>query len=471
MKILHSVLTGSFLCFSAYSAPMTFTPSPCELLPIADYKTPFCQKQFVSVLLNTRGVFNTTNQNVRPNQALGGMFAFYQNQFGLGNVCYISCGKTALNGSKPDQHTMFELASVSKTFTTAILGKLIWEGKVLPNSAISPFLPTKAWNGRRYELNSKEAPVTFQQLATFSGGFCYSDAPSVNINMKDPLIKQSLFVKNINATNPAASTCLAGGPPTPPVYGAPYYLPTQFFYSNSSVGLLAQGLMNIDGYPNVFQPQLNGWICDNITRVLDMPRTSACLPEEAKAGICKSDTLPGGKSCKRKLWVSNNYASGYAVSKGRFVFKKPFPWTPWGGAGALRSNAHDMISFLRAAMGYPTTSNPDELALIHGFQQALKPALNLPAPRGTIPLVANGQQLPLVGWQAYAWVCQLYGNYSICGKIGGHSGFSSFVGFSKEKDIGIVILFNTGQPAGPDHIPIPFPPSTASIAARIIQQY
>lgn len=416
----------------------------CTLLSKADYQTQFCQQQYQNFLEYTPNVFNTSNVNVVDGQTLGGMIGIYQNINSQDTICYISCGLRALNSTPPDQNTIFELASVTKTFTASILGEKVYLGSVNPDVSVNPYLPPGTWSSQSYNLNTNEQPVTFQQLATFSGGVCYSDAPDVNTS-NNYNQQQSDFIMDINLLNPASASCPGGGDNVRPVYGAPNYLPTHNFYSNSSVGLLAQVLMNIDGYVNLDESDFNAWICQHVTAPLGMNLTSACLPDEAHNGTCPQT----GSYCNTSQWTSGEYASGYHLNNTNNTYQlgDPFPYVPWAGAGVLRSNVSDMVIYLKANLGINGSSDPDVINLINGMMVAHTANNYLPVP-GSSSVIANiGSQSPLRGSQGYAWVCDPSSGdpNAICGKIGGHTNFRSFVGFSPGKQYGIVLLFNTGD--------------------------
>jgi len=79
-----------------------------------------------------------------------------------------------------------------------------------------------------------------------------------------------------------------------------------------------------------------------------------------------------------------------------------------------------------------------------------------------------GNQSPLHGTQGYAWVCQLINGDRICGKIGGHTNFRGFVGFSQKKQYGLVILLNTGMI---NQHSKPSVPSVSEIGVNLIKNH
>lgn len=412
----------------------------CELLNLAAYQTEFCQTQYQKVVNNMLGVINTTNSDVQNHQTLGGMFGIYQNQTGFDTICYVSCGLRALNGTPPDSETLFELASVTKTLTTSVLGTFLVNGTI---TTANDHITNYGTAALGYSFTPNEQDVTFQQLATFSGGVCFSDAPNVVQNSPNQPQKQADFVMDINQLDPAAATCLNGQPNVRPEYPTPPYLPTHNFYSNSSVGLLGQVMMHIDGF-NVLENGFNDFMCKNVLDVLGMTRSSACLPASAADGSCGASTSVCANTA---LWTSNQYATGYKILAGQFLQGTPFPFVPWAPAGGIRSNAVDMVKLIRANLGFSTNNTPAQLQLIQGMAKAHDPNAYEPVNGGT-QRFNIGSQSPVRGGQGYAWVCSpspVNAAERICVKLGGHDSFTSFLGLNLTRNYGVVILFNTGS--------------------------
>ena len=219
--------------------------------------------------------------------------------------CTFAFGETAIgSGIAPDGQTIFELASVTKTFTTAILALRAAAGLVNVHLPVTLLLPSE------YELSPRMQRVSLQQLATFSGGFPWSDPAGFTRSWP-----QRRFVQEVNALEP-----------TDPIPGEAD-LPTVNYYSNGSIGFLGQILMNVDRMVGLgdYQPRQRGftvWMEDNLTGPLAMPST--------------------------KVNPQGAWATGYAIANGQYHATLPFLWVPWGAAGALRSNAADMTNFLRA---------------------------------------------------------------------------------------------------------------------------
>ncbi len=121
-----------------------------------------------------------------------------------------------------------------------------------------------------YVLLPEEQDVTFQQLATFTGGFWWYDPPDFT---KGQPFSQDDFVNDVNSLDPTDPSGKAFGP-----IPGEADLPTFNFYSNGSIGFLGQILMHMDssnGQRYHFHgPGFSNWISDNLTGPLNMPNTA-----------------------------------------------------------------------------------------------------------------------------------------------------------------------------------------------------
>ena len=328
--------------------------------------------------------------------------------------CAFAFGETAIgSGVAPDEQTIFELASVTKTFTTSILALRAAAGVVNVHLPVTLLLPPE------YELAPRMQRVSLQQLATFSGGFPWSDPPGFQRAWP-----QYRFVAEVNALEPLH-----------PIPGEAD-LPTVNYYSNGSIGLLGQILMYVDtmigagSYPPIPRG-FSAWIEDHLTGPLNMPSTRV--------------TPPGP------------WSTGYAIANGHYRETLPFLWVPWGPAGALRSNAADMRNFLRANICAHHATDPACAGLPPDLLAAL-PLAHAPndyVPHGsladpTLYTVDTQTGKPSEAVQGWAWVYvpppepNPTNASPIIWKDGGHPGYSTWIGFNPGKAYGIVLLYNTG---------------------------
>jgi CubicO group peptidase (beta-lactamase class C family) len=354
-------------------------------------------------------------------QGVGGVVVTWK--LGKGS-CFFPYGEIEKGkGVVPDKKTVFELASGTKVFTTAILGlHVVNPPGLLTSLPVEPYLPDG------FELKHGEQGVTFQQLATFTGGFWWSDPPKEF--KSGATFTEEEFQRAVKSLDPNGGSDSQG-----PIPGE-QYLPTVQFYSNSSVGLLGQVLMQMDAPGQTLKFDANefsSWVSDNLTGParLNMPNTKV---------------HPGG-----------TLATGYLLgtdSEGNTTYKstKPWAWEPWGAAGGLRSTANDMLTFLKANICAHNMSDDackdfpvDILSamLISHNPQNYEPPGNLTDP--IIQLGFCGSQKE----QAWAWIDVEPPAFNpkdekpILYKGGDHPGFASFIGFSPGKNYGLVILANS----------------------------
>ena len=174
----------------------------------------------------------------------------------------------------------------------------------------------------------------------------------------------------------------------------------QFEYSNLGVGLLGQVLSLRAGtdYETLVKTRVLG--------PLGMKSTSITLSPDMKARL--------------------------AVGHGQNLEAIPnWDLAALAGAGALRSSANDMLTFLAANLGYVKTS--------------LAPAM---AAEISIRRPAGGPDMQI----AYNWLIQTKNGKSIIWHNGGTGGYRTYMGFDPDSKTGVVVLSNLASAAGPDDI-------------------
>lgn len=312
-------------------------------------------------------------------QAPGGIVGVYIN----GETFYFPYGRIDDAGTAPTKDTIFGIGSITKTFTTSILG----QRQELFNKSVSegPLPPG-------YKLQPEEAPVTFEQLATFTGGIVPS-APQTCGKKNQPVCDQARFVTFINERRPKDGK-----------------LPTPDRYSDSSVGFLGQILMYRDGDHDFGAPEATRWFDEHLFSHVGMDHTSH----------------PPKTDSEHRL------SDAYAYGKGKYVRVRYAGWVPWGTAGRMFSTAEDMTRFIMANVGVSTIDGrkvPEKI--LEGMAQALFPRTPL------------SSQPPL--WQAFAWDVwpeDFSTRSRIRGKAGGIDGVSAYVSVNPELQYGVIILLN-----------------------------
>ena len=313
------------------------------------------------------------------NQAPGGIVGVYID----GKSLYFPYGRIDEQGTPPTKDTIFGLGSVTKTFTTSILGQ---RPELFQQSVTAGPLPPG------YRLQPEEAPVTFEQLATFTGGIKPSDPDDCGAHGLPPC-DQKLFVEFINGITPPDGK-----------------LPAPNVYSNSSIGFVGQILMHRDGYQHFGAEHANEWYNKNLFSHIGMYHTSHPPKTDAQHPLSQA----------------------YALERGAYTRIEYDPWAPWGTAGRMFSTAEDMIHFVQANVGVNRIDGkPVPENVLAGMRQALKP--RTAGPRSDLR-------------QAFAWVVwpeeDLPVKSRIHGKDGGLAGVSAYVSVNPDLEYGIVILTN-----------------------------
>lgn len=187
--------------------------------------------------------------------------------------------------------TIFELASLTKVFTTTDLALQVEQGRMRLDDALSQYLPN---------VNGPMQRITLKQLATHTSSLP-RELPPLKHRKYD---KQRVhtFLQNWNPSYPIGS---------------------RYLYSNLGFGLLGYAEENLWHEPYEL-------ILDkDILYPLEMRSTWIDVPEENKS----------------------RYAQGYS-KEGRPVPHTPRGLLP--ASGALRSTAADMLKFLEANLGVNT---------------------------------------------------------------------------------------------------------------------
>jgi D-alanyl-D-alanine-carboxypeptidase/D-alanyl-D-alanine-endopeptidase len=227
---------------------------------------------------------------------------------------YYAFGTKTQGGEPVDEHSIYEIGSISKTFTATLLADNIVKGKMKAEDPVSKYLPSSV-KVPTYTGSSK--PITLGNLSDHT-----SSLPRMPTNMpaSDP-------------NDPAADYT----PELMYAFLSTYTLPrevgSEFEYSNFAVGLLGQiqALAAGTSYEEA--------ITSVITSPLKMKETGITLSERMK------DNLAVGHSMG--MPVSNNHMNAMQ------------------GAGGIRSSAHDMLLFLSANLGLTKSQLSKAMELAH----------------------------------------------------------------------------------------------------------
>lgn len=218
-----------------------------------------------------------------------------------------------VNGS-----TIFNIASITKTFTTLVLADMVKHGIVNLDDPIEKYLPS---NVKMPQYNGTK--ITLENLATHTSGL--------------PFMPSNIWINNtIGDLNPnynetqlyqaLSNTTLLSKPGT------------KFLYSDFGMGLLGHILSVKEG---VTYEQL---VEDRILDVLGMNDTKITISQD---------------DIKYRFPVGHQNGSEIQTPEVPDVF---------AGAGAFRSTADDLLKYLSANMGLLNTKLDDSIALQHLIQ-------------------------------------------------------------------------------------------------------
>ena len=302
--------------------------------------------------------------------------------------CFLGVGrKDADHPEPPDADTVFEIGSITKTFTGAALASLVEEGAVRLDDPVAALLP--GWtlpekNGRK---------ITLEDLATHRSGLPRMPHTPMPGAVADLLLMSGLADPYRNGTAEWVRGYLAG-------YELPRAPGEADAYSNLGMGLLGHALAERAGLP------YEELVRRRVLAPLDMTDTAVILN-------------PG---------QTDRLARGYADPIAAGPFSLLFPMRPWTfadgfqGCGALKSTARDMLKYLRANLQAP--------------QGPLGPVLaRIQEPRADISALKDCRiglgmlSLPIQGLDD-----------AMCWHNGGTGGYRSFLGFSKKHQVGVVML-------------------------------
>ena len=287
---------------------------------------------------------------------------------------YFAYGRTAAEGGDPvDELTVYEIGSITKAFTGVLLADMAVRGEVSLDDPVARYLPDTA-----RVPGTDSLPITLRLLSAQRSGLPRMPG---NFAPADP-------------TNPYADYDAArlyaflGSYTLPRAPGAAYE------YSNLGAGLLGLALARRAGTTYEIL------VRERVLAPLGMTGTTITLGDAARARFAKGS------------------ADGRTVAN--------WDLDALAGAGALRSTARDMTTFLAAAMGL--TRSPLDSA----FRLATEPQFDA-GPSGIMRIG--------LGWH----VRQAPGGPRIVWHNGGTGGYHSWAGYDPARGVGVVVLANSTE--------------------------
>lgn len=292
----------------------------------------------------------------------------------------VAYGRLAKDDKRPlNGDTIFEIGSMTKVFTSLVLMDMVQKGEVAVTDPISKYLPASV---KVPERNGKQ--ITLQDLSTQSSGL--PRMPS-NFHPKDPSNPY------VDYTAEQLYQFLSG-------YQLTRDIGSQYEYSNLGVGLLGHVLSLRAGtdYESMVRSRILDPLGMNSTRVTLTPQMKTRL----------------------------------AIGHGPNLDPVPnWDIAVLAGAGALRSSANDMLTFLAANLGYTKTP----------LAAAMAQEISIRRPAGSPDMQI-----------AYGWHIQTKNGNSILWHNGGTGGYRTYMGFDPKSRAGVVVLSNIATAAGPDDI-------------------
>jgi CubicO group peptidase (beta-lactamase class C family) len=292
----------------------------------------------------------------------------------------ISYGSPAKDGAKAlDGQTVFEIGSVTKVFTSLLLTDMVQRGEVALADPVAKYLP----DGVKVPQKNGKA-ITLLDLSNQVSGL--------------PRLPGNLAPKDL--ANPYADYSVEQLYQFLSTYELPREIGSQYEYSNLGVGLLGQALARRAGV------SFEELVRNRIGAPLAMKSTGIRLT----------------KGMERRFAVGHDETLAPVAN---------WDLPALAGAGALRSNADDLLSFLAAHLGLAKTK--------------LGPAMTA--------MLTQRKPTGMTGLEiAIGWHVSTREGTEVFWHNGGTGGFRSFIGFNATTRVGVVVLSNTATAAGVDDI-------------------
>jgi CubicO group peptidase (beta-lactamase class C family) len=323
----------------------------------------------VACVPETKHISDETKQSIKERvkngESVGLVVGFIDAQ---GRREYFSHGTLTKNGEESvDENSVYEIGSITKVFTCIVLADMVVNGELSLDDPAETHLPETV------KMPSRNGnKITLEHLAANHSGL-----PRMPHNFRPRDIK-----------NPYADYTAENMYDFLSSYTLQRDIGEKYEYSNLGMGLLGH-VLSLKARMDYEQ-----LIVERICHVLGMQDTVITLTESMKKRLAKGHTPMG----EVPNWDIPTLA----------------------GAGALRSTANDMVTFLGANMGIERTS------LLPAMDMTHEPRID----------VSNDMKVGL------GWHIRDNGKTQIIWHNGGTGGYRSFCGFVKHEKVGVVVLSN-----------------------------
>jgi CubicO group peptidase (beta-lactamase class C family) len=231
-----------------------------------------------------------------------------------GKTFFYGYGETAKGNKEiPDEHTIYEIGSLSKTFTAILLADAVGNGKVKLDDPINKYLPDSI-----PPLHYEGIPISLKTLSNHSSGLPRMPSNFHSSDNSNPYTDYSdndlfSFLKTFKPTRKPGE---------------------QYEYSNLAVGTLGVLLERVDGttYEKLF--------IEKICKPLGM--------NETREFLRKQDSL--------------RFAKGYGEEG---LYNSQWDFDALQAAGAIRSTAFDLLQYANANLGNAPAKLYQAIELTH----------------------------------------------------------------------------------------------------------
>jgi len=301
------------------------------------------------------------------------------------------------NKTPVKENTIFEIASITKVFTTVLLADQLIKGLMKLDDPVTQYisdLPASSKN--------KLDQITLENLATHTSGLPFNVPRPVNS-------KQKLFSfftrwKNLN-------------PPG-----------TKWLYSNVNMGLLGFSLEKAT-HKSIYE-----LYDERILRPLGMHSSGAMIPKSLEQYYAQGYKMDGSPAPRRNMkeWMSPPNSDWI------------FPAT-----GSLKSSPHDMFIFLKATLRAPGTPQyiADAMKVAQTtyvqtprFNQGLAWMIHPDPDKNKSKLI--GMKPKAGPYPASAYDTAVFNGNALMEKTGASGGFRAYIGVIPNQNTGVVLMVN-----------------------------
>ena len=358
----------------------------CGCTPIKESVEPIATSNEKNQAFNKETVESTVPSNEQIHQILTERLGKSADHVGIAvgviepsGRRFISAGSAGENKGPVDENTVFEIGSITKVFTSLLMADMVVRGEIALDDPIAKYLPKDV---KIPERNGRA--ITLEDISRHRSGL--PRMPSNLDEGSDPLNPYAHYSVD------QMYEFLSG-------YELPRDIGAEFEYSNLAVGLLGHvlALRAEKDYETLLKKRIG--------LPLGMKSTGVSFSPEMKS----------------RLAIGHNN-----------MFEPTPNWDlpTLAGAGAIRSTAADMVSFLAAQIGYG--------------DKGLNRAINLS--RETWTSAGPGMEIAL------GWIKRTTKNATIIWHNGGTGGYRSFAGFDPKTRTGAVVLTNVSTQVGVDDL-------------------